>query len=173
LALDRSDRSRRRRTTLASVAAAAALTLALVAAPAATAAGRPPLKLTAAEKVFVKQYERLIPALDRASAALVKAVDDASKFSNAQVASVFTAVAKQWASATKPLLGLAVPAQVASIVAVIALEVPSVEADLLAAADSGRSENGSAARAAGLKLALDYNKLLAAVAKLKLKLSLP
>jgi hypothetical protein len=171
--LDRSDRSRRRRAALAGFAASAALTLALVAAPAATATGMPAPKLTAAEKVFVKQYERLIPALDKASAALVTAVNDASKFSNAQVASVFTAVAKQWASATKPLLALAVPSQVASIVAVIAREVPAVEAELLAAAHSGRSQNGSAAKAAGLTLALDYNRLLAAVAKLKRKLSLP
>ena len=133
----------------------------------------PAPKLTPAEVAFVKQYERLIPSLDRASAALVTAVNDASKFSNAQVVSVFTAVARQWASATRPLLALAVPAQVASILAVIAREAPAVEGDLLAAANSGRSQNGSAAKAAGLKLALDYNRLVAADAKLKLKLSLP
>jgi len=171
-ALDRGDLRRSRQRRLAALAVAAALTLTVAAAPAAAANARI-TKLTAAEQVFVKRYKRLIPALDKASAAVVAAVDDASKFSNAQVASVFTAVAKRWASATKPLLELAVPPQVTSIFKTIAREVPAVEADLLAVANSGRTQSGSAAKAAGRELALNFNALGAAVAKLKLKLSLP
>jgi len=169
-ALDRRDLSRSRRTQLAALAAALALTVAAV--PAAAMSVRA-TKLTTAEQVFVKQYKRLIPALDKASAAVVTAVNDSSKFSNAQVVSVFTAVAKQWASATKPLLALAVPPQVSSIFKTIARDVPAVEADLLAAANSGRTQNGSAAKVAGRELALNFNALDAAVAKLKLKLKLP
>jgi len=169
-ALDRRDLSRSRRTQLAALAAALALTVAAV--PAAAMSVRA-TKLTTAEQVFVKQYKRLIPALDKASAAVVTAVNDSSKFSNAQVVSVFTAVAKQWASATKPLLALAVPPQVSSIFRRSPAMCRRSRPTCWRRPTAGRTQNGSAAKVAGRELALNFNALDAAVAKLKLKLKLP
>jgi hypothetical protein len=151
----------------------AAAALAAIAASGASAGAVRAAKLTPAEQVFVKQYKLLIPKLDRASAALVDAVNDASKLSDAQVTAVFTSVAKQWTSATRPLFALKAPPQVAAIFKSIRTEVPAVEADLLAAAHAGATHDGAAARSAGKKLALDFNRLGAAIAALKKALPVP
>jgi len=163
-------RQRARALALASVAAAAVLGLAAAGASAGTLRAA---KLTPAEMTFVKQYKLLIPKLDSASAALVIAVNNSSKYNDAKVTAVFTAVAKQWASATKPLFALKAPPQVASTFRAITTEVSAIESDLLAAANAGTTHNDVAAKRAGKKLALDFNKLGAAVGQLKQKLSLP
>jgi len=153
----------------ASIAVAAALAWASAAGAATTRA----VKLTPAERAFVKQYKALIPALDKASAAVISDVKHAGNDTDAQIATVFTAVARQWASATKPLLALEAPSPVASIFASMKAEVPLVEADLLRIANTGRTHNAGAATKAGRKLAVDFNALGADVSQLKRKLGLP
>ena len=154
------------------VATAVALAAVAVAVPAG-AAGLRATALTPAEQTFAKQYKKLIPNLNRATDAVIAAVDHSSKYTDAQVVSVFTSVARQWTKATKPLLVLSAPPQITSLWAAITHGVPAVEADLLAAANSGRTHNSTAGKKAGRQLALDFNALGAAVGKLKRKLSLP
>ena len=161
--------SRRRRLAAASLAAVAALALATGASGATVRR----VTLTPAEQVFLKQYKALIPALDKASAAVISAVKHASNDTDAQVVTIFTAVAKRWASATKPLLVLTAPAPVATIFAAIIREVPLVHADLLTIANTGRTHNASAATRAGRKIAVDFNALGVAVNQMKRKLGLP
>jgi hypothetical protein len=152
-----------------SLAAVAALALA----SAALAGTARAVKLTPAEQAFVKQYKALIPTLDKASAAVISDVKHAGNDTDAQIVTVFTAAAKQWASATKPLLALKAPSQVASIFASMTGEVPLVEADLLRIANTGRTHSASAATKAGRKLAVDFNALGVAVNQMKKKLGLP
>lgn len=163
-------RAGRRRTAAIAVLAAAAAVV-----PASGALAAPPRadRLTRAEQAFARRYRLLIPALDRASAALLSAVGDSSHYTNAQIVTVFTAVAREWESATRPLLKLAVPPQVSSTLMTVKREVPAVEGDLLAAANSGRTQSKAAATAAGRKLAIDYHVLGVAIGQLKRKLSLP
>jgi hypothetical protein len=154
-------------------AASLAVVAALALASAASAGTVHAVKLTPAEQAFVKQYKALIPSLDKASSAVISAVKHAGNDSDAQVVTIFTAVAKQWASATKPLFSLKAPSQVASIFAAITGQVPKVEADLLRIANSGRTHNVDAATKAGHKIATDFNALVVAVNKMKKKLHLP
>jgi hypothetical protein len=171
--MDSGDHGRRthRGRSLAAASLAVVAALALAAGASAGTVGR--VTLTPAEQVFVKQYKVLIPNLDKASSAVISAVKNAGNDTDAQVVTVFTAVAKQWASATKPLFALSAPSPVASIFATITGEVPRVEADLLAIANTGRTHNGSAATKAGRKIAVDFNALGVAVNQLKKKLGLP
>ena len=171
--MDSGDHGRRTHRGRTLAAASLAVVAALALASAASAGTERAVTLTPAEQAFVKQYKTLIPALDKASAALISAVKHAGNDTDAQIVTMFTAVAKQWASATKPLLRLQAPSPVASIFATITAEVPKVEADLLTIANAGRTHSGSAATKAGRRIAIDFNTLGAAVAKLKKKLALP
>ncbi len=171
--MDSGDHGRRthrgRSLATASLTAVAALALATGASAATVRA----VNLTPAEKTFVKQYKALIPTLDKASGAVISAVNNSSKDTDAQVVKIFTAVAKQWGTATKPLLALTAPSPVAAIFATMTREVPLVQADLLTIANSGRTHNFSAAKRAGHKLAVDFNTLGGAVTQMKQKLGLP
>ena len=171
--MDSGDQDRRTRRARSLAAASLAAVAALALATGASAGTVRAVNLTPAEQAFVKQYKVLIPALDKASTAVINAVKNAGSDSDAQVVTVFTAVAKHWASATKPLLALTAPSPVAAIFATITAEVPRVEADLLRIANTGRTHNVSAATKAGRKIAIDFNALGVAVGQLKKKLGLP
>lgn len=159
-----------RRVAAASLAVAVAL-----AAGSATANAGPARRttLTPAEQAFKKAYVALVPSLNRASGAIVKAVENAGKDTDAQVVTVFTNLAHQWSTATRPLLALRAPAPDAALFAAVTQRVPAVDADLLATAQAGRARSGPAGKKAGHQLAVDFNALGAAVGALKKKLGLP
>jgi len=151
-----------------SLAAVAALAVA------AGASGATPraVTLTGSEKAFVKQYKKLVPNLDKASSAVINGVEKSSGYSYAQIATVFAAAAKQWASATAPLAGLKAPSPVAATFAKVTRETPVIEADLLAVAHAGSTRDATAGRKAGSKLEVDFDALAAAVTQLGKKLGL-
>jgi hypothetical protein len=128
--------------------------------------------LTAPEKAFLLQYKKLVPNLDKASGAVISAVNKSSSDTDAQIGTVFKAAAKQWASATAPLAKLKAPPPVAAIFATVTRETPAVEADLLAVAHAGSTGNATAGKQAGAKLEADFDALAAAVTKLGTKLGL-
>ncbi|HLW94851.1 MAG TPA: hypothetical protein VKS25_05695, partial [Solirubrobacteraceae bacterium] len=156
---------RRARTALAITVAVA---IVVPAAGAAAAAARTP-----AEKAFVKAYTALVPGLNKVSEAIISDTENAGKLTDAQVAAVYTRLAKQWSAATAAFVKLKPPAAYAATFDAASARVAPVEADLLATARAGRTHNGTAGRAAGRRLALDFNSLGAAVAKLKKLLGLP
>ncbi len=129
--------------------------------------------LSPAERAFKTAYVKLVPALNKASSALVHAVDGSGHDTDAQVVTVFSGVARQWATATKPLLALHAPAREAQIFVAASRGTRAVEADLLAVAQSGRTHSVSAAKASGTLLALDFNALVRQIKLLKAKLGLP
>jgi hypothetical protein len=129
--------------------------------------------LSNAERAFSKSYVALVPNLNKASAAIVKSVSKAGKYTDAQVVTVFAGLAQQWTSATKPLLALKAPAPEAGVFAAVTRLVPAVEVDLLATAQAGRTHSAAAGTSAGRHLALDFNALVVAVGALKKKLGLP
>jgi hypothetical protein len=149
------------------------VTLAVLAVVALTAGSAAAATLSPAELAFKTAYEKLVPTLNKASSALVHAVDGSSHATDAQVVTIFTGVARQWASATKPLLALHAPAREAQIFTAVARDSRAVEADLLAVAQSGRTNSVSAAKAAGTLLALDFNALARQIKLMKAKLGLP
>jgi hypothetical protein len=161
-------RQHRRRLVAGSLAAVAALAVAAGASGATLRA----ITLTAPEKAFIKQYKKLIPDLDKASGAVINAVNKSSGYTDAQIGTVFTAAAKQWASATAPLAKLKAPSPVATIFAKMTRETPAVEADLLAVAHAGSTGNATAGQKAGSKLEADFDALAAAVSQLGKKLGL-
>jgi hypothetical protein len=146
----------------------AVLSVLVVAAGSAAAA-----TLSPAEQAFKTAYVKLVPTLNKASAALVHAVDGSSHDTDAQVVTVYSGVARQWATATKPLLALHAPAQEAQIFAAISRGSRAVEADLLSVAQAGRTHSVPAAKAAGTLLALDFNGIAKQVKLMKAKLGLP
>jgi len=95
------------------------------------------VSLTAPEKAFLTQYKKLVPNLNKASGAVISAVTKSSTYTDAQIGTVFTASAKQWASATAPLAKLKAPSPVAATFAKVTREIPAVEADLIAVANAG------------------------------------
>jgi Flp pilus assembly protein TadB len=130
-------------------------------------------KLTAAEHAFAKSYEVLVPTLNKASAAVVHAVGNASKDTNSQVATVFGAVARRWATATGPLLALKAPPQEATVFGSMTRLARAVEADLRSLSQAGSTDNVKEATSAGTHLARDFNALGAAIKQMKKKLGLP
>jgi hypothetical protein len=161
-------RSRRRRFAAGAVAAIAVVSIATAGADAAAHA-----KLSVAERAFAKAYTALVPSLNRASGAIVHAVANAGKYTDAQVVTVFTALARQWKTATRPLLALKAPPPDRALFAAVTRYVPALERDLLATAQTGRTHNLKAATQAGQHIARDFNGLGAAVKPLKTKLGLP
>ena len=151
-----------------SLIAAAALAMAAGASGATVKA----VTLTTSEKAFLKQYEKLIPALDKASGAVVTAVNNSANYNDATIASVFAAAAKQWESATKPLAKLKAPAPLAGLFGKVTVKTPAIEADLLAVAQAGSISDATAGKAAGNQLLKDFNALAAAVVGLGKKLGL-
>jgi hypothetical protein len=145
----------------------AVLSAAAISAGSATAA-----TLSPAEQAFKTAYEKLVPTLNRASSALVHAVDGSVHDTDAQVVTIFTGVARQWATATKPLLALHAPAPEAQIFAAVSSDSRAVETDLLAIVKSGRTQSVPAAKAAGTRIALDFNALARKIKLLKAKLGL-
>jgi hypothetical protein len=133
----------------------------------------PHVPLSSAERAFVKSYVALVPNLNKASAAVVTAVSNAAKDTDAQVVSVFTGVAGQWSRATRPLLKLKAPDPDTALFEAVTRRVPAVETDLLATAQAGRRHSVAAGRAAGRQLALDFNALGVAVGALKKRFGLP
>jgi hypothetical protein len=128
--------------------------------------------LSPSEKEFAKAYEKLVPSLNAASAALISAVDNSAKDTDAQVATIFAHLAERWATATKPLLVLHAPAPEARIFAVVSTDTRAVERDLLAVAQAGRTDSVPGAKRAGRALALDFNGLGTQIKKLKARLGL-
>ena len=128
---------------------------------------------TPAEKAFIQAYTALVPRLNKVSQAIISDTQNAGKLTDSRVAAVYTGLAKQWSAATAPFVKLKPPAAYAEAFGAAAARVAPVEADLLATAKAGRTHNGTAGRAAGRRLALDFNSLGAAVAKLKKLLGLP
>jgi len=128
--------------------------------------------LSPAEQAFKTAYEKLVPTLNKASSALVHAVDGAGHDTDAQLVTIFTGVARQWATATKPLLALHAPAPEAQIFAAVSRDSRAVGADLLAIARAGRTNSVPAAKAAGTRIALDFNALARQIQLLKAKLGL-
>ncbi len=129
--------------------------------------------LSPAEQAFKTRFAKLRPALNAATNAVIRDVHNSSHETDAQVATVFTAVARQWSAATRPLSALKAPAPEAKIVSEIVHLAGAVEIDLLAAAQSGRTHSAADAKQAGLLLAHDFNALGVWVGLLKKKLGLP
>ena len=146
----------------------AAVAIAIPVASAAAAAARTP-----AERAFIKAYTALVPSLNKVSQAIISDTQNAGKLNDAQVAAVYTALAKQWRTATGPFVKLKPPAAYAAAFSSAAARVAPIERDLLATANAGRTDNATAGRTAGRRLALDFNALGSAVAKLKKLLGLP
>jgi hypothetical protein len=149
-----------------------ALLVALATVSGASANSRDHATLTTAEHAFAKAYTALVPRLNKASDAIVFAVSNAGKDTDAQIVTVFTNLAKKWTTATRPLLALKAPAADASLFAAVTHYVPVLEADLLATAQAGRTHNAKAGTQAGRHIARDFNGLGAAVKVLKHKLGL-
>ncbi len=150
---------------------ALAVTLAvapLLGAPAAGAAAKTP-----AERAFIKAYTALVPSLNRVSGAIITDTQNAGKLTDAQVATVFTGLARRWTTATTPFIKLKPPAAYAAAFTAAAGHVGPIERDLLATADAGRTHNATAGNRAGRRLALDFNALGVAITKLKRLLGLP
>ena len=147
--------------------------VALAVASGATAGATQNTKLSSAERAFVKAYVALVPNLNKASTAIITAVRNAGKDTDAQVVTIFTRLARRWTTATRPLLALKAPAPDAGLFAAVTTRVPKVEADLLATAQAGRTHSVSAGRTAGEHLATDFNALGVAVKALKTRLGLP
>jgi hypothetical protein len=162
-------RSSRRRRCAACVLA---LMVALAVVSGASAGTREHAKLSSAERAFAKAYTALVPSLNRASNAIVRAVANAGKDTDAQIVTVFTGLAKQWTKATGPLLALNAPRAEAVLFAEVTRYVPAVETDLLDTVGAGRTHNLNAATQAGRHIARDFNGLGAAVKALKRKLGL-
>ncbi|HEX4034268.1 MAG TPA: hypothetical protein VHX66_07485 [Solirubrobacteraceae bacterium] len=156
------------RRALTALALTAALAIAIPVAGAAAAAAKTP-----AETAFIKAYTALVPSLNKVSKAIIADTQNAGKLDDAQVVALYTSLAKQWNTATRPFVKLKPPAAYASAFAAAAARVAPVEKDLLATASAGRTRNPTAGHAAGRRLALDFNALGAAVAKLKKLLGLP
>jgi hypothetical protein len=135
--------------------AAAATALALVLAGAAAGATER-ATLSPAEQAFAKQYRALVPTLTKAHAVVVQATGEASKLTDAQIATVFTRAASQWSADTKALVALKAPAPEAGTLATIRRAVPLVAADLLGIAKAGRTHSVSAAKSAFLHLERDF-----------------
>ena len=154
-------------------AVAVAVLVALAVASSASAAATQNTKLSSAERAFKKAYVALVPNLNSASAAIITAVRNAGKDTDAQVVTIFTRLARRWTTATRPLLALKAPAPDAGLFAAVTTRVPKVEADLLATAQAGRTHSVSAGRTAGEHLATDFNALGVAVKALKTRLGLP
>lgn len=129
-------------------------------------------KRSGAERAFATAYTALVPRLNAASGAVLHALANAGKETDAQIVTVFTAVAKQWHKATRPLLALRAPAPETRLFAAVTRQVPALESDLLAAAQAGRTHDLQAATAAGRHIVLNFNALAAAVKALKKKLGL-
>jgi hypothetical protein len=141
------------------VAAALAAVAALAFAAGASGATLRAATLTAPEKAFVTQYKKLIPTLNKASDAVISAVNKSGSDTDAQIGTAFTAAAKQWASATAPLAKLKAPSAFAASFAKLTRETPAVEADLLAVARAGSASNATAGKKAGSKLVADFTAL--------------
>lgn len=129
-------------------------------------------KLSCAERAFAKAYMALVPSLNKASDAVIHAVANAGKYTDAQVVTVFTSLAGQWSTATKPLLALKAAPPDRGLFAAVTRWVPAVKRDLLATAQAGRTHNLKAATQAGQHIARDFTALSAAVKVLKKKLGL-
>ena len=148
--------------------ALAVLIVAAIAAGSAAAA-----TLSPAEQAFKKSFVKLVPALNAATNAVIRDVHNSSHETDAQIATIFSAVAHKWSAATRPLSSLKVPTPEAKILSEIVHLSGAVEVDLLAAAQSGRTHSAADAKQAGLLLAHDFNALGAWVGLLKKKLGLP
>jgi hypothetical protein len=153
-------------------ACALPLLVALATVSGASASAHEHAKLSSAERAFAKAYTALVPSLNRASDAIVHAVRNAGKDTDAQIVTVFTGLAKQWTKATRPLLALTAPPAEAGLFAEVTRYVPALETDLLATAQAGRTHNANAGTQAGRHIARDFNALAAAVKVLKRKLGL-
>lgn len=154
-------------------AAALAVLAGLAIGSTSTAAAVEHATLSKAEQAFIKAYKPLVPNLNKASSAVIKAVGHASKDTDAQIVTIFTGLANQWTAATKPLLALKAPPPEFVIFAAIKHFAPLVAVDLRASAQAGRTHSFSAAKTAGNNLARDFNALGGAVGQLKKKLGLP
>ena len=150
-----------------------AFTLVLLSVSMLAAASAAAATLSPAEQGFKTAYVKLVPALNRASAAVVHAVGGSAHDTDAQVVTIFGGVARQWAAATKPLYALDAPTPEAKIFAAAVRQSRAVEADLLAIVTSGRTHSVKVAKAAGTLLAVNFNTLGREVKLLKTKLGLP
>ena len=150
-----------------------AITLALLSVCMFAAGSAAAATLSPAEKTFKTAYVKLVPSLNRASSAVVHAVDGSAKDTDANVVTIFGGVAREWASATNPLIALYAPAPEAKIFAAVLSDARAVETDLVAIVKSGRTHSVKLAKAAGTLLALNFNALAAEVKQMKTKLGLP
>ena len=114
--------------------------------------------LTPAEKELKRSFAKSIPVVVKASNAVIKGAGEASGDSDAQAANVFSALAVQWASATKPLSSLkGPPGTDTKLLSAITHYAGAVEADLLTVSKDVRQHHDSAASNASLQLAHDFN----------------
>ena len=138
-----------------------------LAAPAAAAAA-----LTPAEQAFKRAYVKLTPAFSKAATAVTRDLAGAAKHTDPQLVTIFTACARQWATATRPLLALRAPAQEAALYAAIAKRARAVESDLLDVVAAGRTNSVPGAKTAGTRLVNDFTTLHIDVIHLALQLGI-
>jgi hypothetical protein len=149
------------------------MVMALALMPAGVAAGAPErAKLSPAEQAFAKQFKAFLPTLTKARAVVVQATGEASKLTDAQIATVFTRAASQWRTDTKALIALKAPAPEAGTLATIRHAVPLVATDLLGIAKAGRTHNVSAAKSAFAHLERDFGAVGAGIVTLGKRLGI-
>lgn len=146
--------------------AAVAATLACVA-PSGAVFAATQGKLSPAEQAFAAAYKKLVPSLNKANNNIVAAVNHAGNKTDAQIASEFTALAKQWNSAAKPLYALHAPAPEASSFAGVEAAVRHVGVDLSGIATGAASNNGSKTETATRNLVRDNHALATSAGALK------
>jgi len=127
-----------------------------------------------AVRAFAKAYSALEPELNKTTNAIYVGVDDLGKDhpTAAEIVTVATRFAKQWSIATKPVLALKAPVPVRGTFAAVTRYVPSIEGDLLALAQSGRTDSPSAASLAADRFGGDLRGLAKAARVLKTQLGL-
>lgn len=128
--------------------------------------------LSTSEPAFANAFATLLPNLQKTSGTTVNAISNLRKTTDAQVATLFTGLSKQWNTTTKPLLALKPPAPVPTLFAAVTSHLPVVEADLITLAQSAGVHETSTVALCAQHLTSTLTKLTTAVTAVELKLGM-
>lgn len=124
------------------------------------------------EPAFANAFATLLPNLQKTSGTTVNAISNLRKTTDAEVATLFTGLSKQWNRTTKPLLALKPPAPVSTLFAAVTSHVPVVEADLITLAQSAGVHDTSMVAVCAQHLTSNFTNLTTAVTAVELKLGM-
>ncbi len=124
------------------------------------------------EPAFATAFATVMPSLQTRSGTTAKAISNLRKNSDAQVATLFMGLSKQWSRSAKPLLALKAPAPVSNLFAAVTSHVPVVEADLVTLAQSAVVHDASTVALCAQHLTSNFHELRTAVAALEMKLGI-